>query len=115
MPAGTYSIILRKKKRRDKRLICLNVVYVYALSNRAIVFFSFQNAPVHLLKLARLLRLARLLQKIDRFNQYSALVLALLMSMFALLAHWMACIWYAIGNVEFERDLSTAGKQYNIT
>ena len=70
----------------------------------------FQKAPVHLLKVARLLRLARLLQKIDRFSQYSALVLALLMSMFALLAHWLACIWYAIGNVELERDGWTAGR-----
>ena len=74
--------------------------------------FSFysQEAPVHLLKVARLLRLARLLQKIDRFSQYSALVLALLMSMFALLAHWLACVWYAIGNVELERDGWTAGR-----
>ena len=43
--------------------------------------------------------------------QYSGLVMALLMSIFALLAHWMACIWYDIGNVEFERDLSTVGRQ----
>ncbi|KAL4217368.1 Potassium voltage-gated channel subfamily H member 4 [Mactra antiquata] len=67
-----------------------------------------KKAPVHLLKVARLIRLARLLQKIDRFSQYSALVLALLMSMFTLLAHWLACIWYAIGHVEFENN-TTAG------
>lgn len=72
----------------------------------------FQDAPVHLLKLARLLRLARLLQKIDRFSQYSALVLALLMSMFTLLAHWLACIWYAIGHEEFV-GLSKVG-EYNL-
>ncbi|XP_061199116.1 potassium voltage-gated channel subfamily H member 4 isoform X2 [Neopsephotus bourkii] len=47
---------------------------------------------VHLLKTVRLLRLLRLLQKLDRYSQYSAMVLTLLMSMFALLAHWMACI-----------------------
>ncbi|OCT63781.1 potassium voltage-gated channel subfamily H member 8 [Xenopus laevis] len=57
---------------------------------------------VHLLKTVRLLRLLRLLQKLDRYSQYSAVVLTLLMSMFGLLAHWMACIWYFIGQKEFE-------------
>ncbi|KAM4623472.1 voltage-gated delayed rectifier potassium channel KCNH4-like [Polymixia lowei] len=57
---------------------------------------------VHLLKTVRLLRLLRLLQKLDRYSQYSAMVLTLLMSMFALLAHWMACIWYIIGRKEME-------------
>lgn len=52
----------------------------------------------------RLLRLLRLLQKLDRYSQYSAMVLTLLMSMFALLAHWMACIWYIIGRKELESD-----------
>uniref|UniRef100_A0A3Q3VRW1 Voltage-gated delayed rectifier potassium channel KCNH4 n=1 Tax=Mola mola TaxID=94237 RepID=A0A3Q3VRW1_MOLML len=47
---------------------------------------------VHLLKTVRLLRLLRLLQKLERYSQYSAVVLTLLMSMFALLAHWMACL-----------------------
>ncbi|XP_078260413.1 voltage-gated delayed rectifier potassium channel KCNH8 isoform X1 [Rhinoraja longicauda] len=63
---------------------------------------------VHLLKTVRLLRLLRLLQKLDRYSQYSAVVLTLLMSMFALIAHWMACIWYFIGQKEIEvNDLST--------
>ncbi|XP_078083851.1 voltage-gated delayed rectifier potassium channel KCNH8 [Mustelus asterias] len=63
---------------------------------------------VHLLKTVRLLRLLRLLQKLDRYSQYSAVVLTLLMSMFALIAHWMACIWYYIGQKEIEaNDLST--------
>ncbi|XP_069490571.1 voltage-gated delayed rectifier potassium channel KCNH4 [Ambystoma mexicanum] len=59
---------------------------------------------VHLLKTVRLLRLLRLLQKLDRYSQYSAMVLTLLMSMFALLAHWMACIWYVIGRKEMESN-----------
>lgn len=50
----------------------------------------------------RLLRLLRLLQKLDRYSQYSAVVLTLLMSVFALLAHWMACVWYVIGRKEIE-------------
>lgn len=67
------------------------------------LFFSSylsQTYLVHLLKTVRLLRLLRLLQKLDRYSQYSAMVLTLLMSMFALLAHWMACIWYVIGRQE---------------
>ncbi|XP_056144359.1 potassium voltage-gated channel subfamily H member 4a [Lampris incognitus] len=57
---------------------------------------------VYLLKTLRLLRLLRLLQKLDRYSQYSAVVLTLLMSVFALLAHWMACVWYVIGRKEIE-------------
>ncbi|XP_068092212.1 potassium voltage-gated channel subfamily H member 8 isoform X2 [Hyperolius riggenbachi] len=59
---------------------------------------------VHLLKTIRLLRLLRLLQKLDRYSQHSTIVLTLLMSMFALLAHWMACIWYVIGRMEMEEN-----------
>uniref|UniRef100_A0A672K5V4 Voltage-gated delayed rectifier potassium channel KCNH4 n=1 Tax=Sinocyclocheilus grahami TaxID=75366 RepID=A0A672K5V4_SINGR len=59
---------------------------------------------VHLLKTVRLLRLLRLLQKLERYSQYSAVVLTLLMSMFALLAHWMACVWYIIGRSEIENN-----------
>ncbi|KAM9390662.1 voltage-gated inwardly rectifying potassium channel KCNH3-like, partial [Salvelinus alpinus] len=59
---------------------------------------------VHLLKTVRLLRLLRLLQKLERYSQYSAVVLTLLMSMFALLAHWMACVWYFIGRREIENS-----------
>lgn len=55
-----------------------------------------------MLKVARLLRLARLLQKIERYSQYSIFVVAILMCVFALLAHWLACIWYAIGKQELE-------------
>uniref|UniRef100_A0A8C2CNV6 Voltage-gated delayed rectifier potassium channel KCNH4 n=1 Tax=Cyprinus carpio TaxID=7962 RepID=A0A8C2CNV6_CYPCA len=59
---------------------------------------------VHLLKTVRLLRLLRLLQKLERYSQYSAVVLTLLMSMFGLLAHWMACVWYVIGRSEIENS-----------
>ena len=57
---------------------------------------------MHLLKTVRLLRLLRLLHKLDRYSQYSAVVLTLLMLVFALLAHWMACVWYVIGRKEIE-------------
>uniref|UniRef100_A0A8C8CUI2 Ether-a-go-go-related gene potassium channel 1 n=1 Tax=Oncorhynchus tshawytscha TaxID=74940 RepID=A0A8C8CUI2_ONCTS len=51
-------------------------------------------------KTARLLRLVRVARKLDRYSEYGAAVLFLLMCTFALIAHWLACIWYAIGNAE---------------
>ena len=67
-----------------------------------------QTSLVHLLKTVRLLRLLRLLQKLDRYSQYSSVVLTLLMSVFALLAHWLACVWYVIGYKQLEsNDLLT--------
>lgn len=62
---------------------------------------SFQTTTlIGLLKTARLLRLVRVARKLDRYSEYGAAVLLLLMATFALIAHWLACIWYAIGNVE---------------
>lgn len=63
-----------------------------------------QTSLVHLLKTVRLLRLLRLLQKVERYSQCSAVVLTLLMSAFALLAHWMACVWYVVGRREMEAN-----------
>ncbi|KAG8140049.1 hypothetical protein E2320_002795 [Naja naja] len=92
----------------NTRSICLHYVATWFFVDliAALPFdllYAF-NVPVtylvHLLKTVRLLRLLRLLQKLDRYSQYSAMVLTLLMSMFALLAHWMACIWYVIGRQE---------------
>ncbi|KAM3860042.1 voltage-gated inwardly rectifying potassium channel KCNH6 [Diretmus argenteus] len=55
---------------------------------------------IGLLKTARLLRLVRVARKLDRYSEYGAAVLFLLMCTFVLIAHWLACIWYAIGFVE---------------
>lgn len=60
---------------------------------------------IHLLKTVRLLRFIRLLHKLDRYSQHSAIVLTLLMCTFALVAHWMACIWYLIGHQELETSI----------
>ena len=46
------------------------------------------------------MRLVRVARKIDRYSEYGAAVLVLLMAAFALVAHWLACIWYAIGFAE---------------
>ncbi|XP_038064905.1 potassium voltage-gated channel unc-103-like [Patiria miniata] len=56
-----------------------------------------------LLKSARLLRLLRVARRLDQYSQYAPAVICLLMSAFTLVAHWMACCWYSIG--EGERDL----------
>ncbi|XP_062859375.1 potassium voltage-gated channel subfamily H member 4 isoform X2 [Trichomycterus rosablanca] len=96
----------------DPRSICIHyaatwffVDLVAALPFDLLYAFNVTvTSLVHLLKTVRLLRLLRLLQKLDRYSQYSAMVLTLLMSMFALLAHWMACIWYVIGSKEMERN-----------
>ena len=50
---------------------------------------------IGLLKTARLLRLVRVARKLDRYSEYGAAVLLLLMATFILIAHWLACIWYA--------------------
>nr|XP_033774325.1 potassium voltage-gated channel subfamily H member 4-like [Geotrypetes seraphini] len=96
----------------DPRSICLHylatwffVDLIAALPFDLLYAFNVTvTSLVHLLKTVRLLRLLRLLQKLDRYSQYSAMVLTLLMSMFALLAHWMACIWYVIGRKEMESN-----------
>ncbi|XP_054168573.1 potassium voltage-gated channel subfamily H member 7-like [Oppia nitens] len=69
-----------------------------------LLLFGSQNDEtttlIGLLKTARLLRLVRVARKIDRYSEYGAAVLILLVAAFALVAHWLACIWYAIGNAE---------------
>ena len=63
-----------------------------------LLFPVFQTTTlIGLLKTARLLRLVRVARKLDRYSEYGAAVLLLLMATFALIAHWLACIWYAIG------------------
>uniref|UniRef100_A0A8C7WUS9 Potassium voltage-gated channel, subfamily H (eag-related), member 3 n=1 Tax=Oryzias sinensis TaxID=183150 RepID=A0A8C7WUS9_9TELE len=94
----------------DARSICVHYVtsWLFVDLMAALPFdllYAFNisvNFGVHLLKTVRLLRLLRLLQKLDRYSQYSAVVLTLLMSTFALLAHWMACVWFFIGRSEIE-------------
>ena len=40
------------------------------------------------------------IDSLDRYSQYSMVILTLLMMTFAVLAHWMACIWFVIGKAE---------------
>ena len=63
--------------------------------------FYFQNTMLFsLLKTARLLRLFRAARKLDRNYEYMTSLLFLMIMFFMLVAHWLACIWYAIGQQE---------------
>ncbi|KAF6040258.1 hypothetical protein EB796_001472 [Bugula neritina] len=69
-----------------------------------LLLFNFESDEtttlIGLLKTARLLRLVRVVRKLDRYSEYGGAVLILMMAIFALIAHWLACVWYAIGNGE---------------
>lgn len=39
----------------------------------------------------------------DRYSQYSYIILMLLMLGFTLISHWLACIWYIIAASEITR------------
>lgn len=60
------------------------------------------------LKVVRLLRLGRVARKLDHYIEYGAAVLVLLVCVFGLAAHWLACIWYSIGDYEvIDEDSNT--------
>jgi len=40
----------------------------------------------------------------DRYSQYSAVILTMLMLFFIVVAHWLACIWYVIAEKERLRN-----------
>ncbi|XP_043283700.1 potassium voltage-gated channel protein eag isoform X2 [Venturia canescens] len=60
------------------------------------------------LKVVRLLRLGRVVRKLDRYLEYGAAMLILLLCFYMLVAHWLACIWYSIG-----RSDADSGVQYS--
>lgn len=38
-----------------------------------------------------------MVRKLDRYLEYGAAMLVLLLCFYMLVAHWLACIWYSIG------------------
>ena len=42
----------------------------------------------------------RVARKLDRYSEYGTAVVILLTGLFTLIAHWLACIWHGIGNLE---------------
>lgn len=60
------------------------------------------------LKVVRLLRLGRVVRKLDRYLEYGAAMLILLLCFYMLVAHWLACIWYSIGRSDAENGVSNS-------
>lgn len=52
-----------------------------------------------LLKTFRLIRLIRIFPKLQKFSEYG-LAMLLLLAVFALVGHWLACVFYAIAYIE---------------
>lgn len=50
----------------------------------------------------RLLRLFRLGRRVSKYIEYTTTLLLVMMFSFALLSHWLACIWYVIGYKEVQ-------------
>ncbi|VDD96396.1 unnamed protein product [Enterobius vermicularis] len=71
------------------------------------VLFFLTTTLIGLLKTARLLRLVRVARKLDRYSEYGAGVLLLLMATFVLIGHWLSCIWYFIGSSEIQNTNNT--------
>ena len=57
------------------------------------------------LKVVRLLRLGRVVRKLDRYLEYGAAMLILLLCFYMLVAHWLACIWYSIGRSDADNGV----------
>ncbi|XP_074653095.1 voltage-gated delayed rectifier potassium channel KCNH1-like [Tubulanus polymorphus] len=76
------------------------------------VFNAFQHLNEHIsslfsaLKVVRLLRLGRVVRKLDHYLEYGAAVLVLLICLFCLIAHWLACVWYSIGREELKNGVT---------
>ncbi|KAM7349598.1 potassium voltage-gated channel protein ether a go-go isoform 3-T5 [Cochliomyia hominivorax] len=69
------------------------------------------------LKVVRLLRLGRVVRKLDRYLEYGAAMLILLLCFYMLVAHWLACIWYSIGRTDADNGIqySWLWKLANVT
>ena len=56
--------------------------------------------------MVRLLRLGRVVRKLDRYLEYGAAMLILLLCFYMLVAHWLACIFYSIGRSDAENGVA---------
>ena len=55
--------------------------------------------------MVRLLRLGRVVRKLDRYLEYGAAMLILLLCFYMLVAHWLACVWYSIGRSDADNGI----------
>lgn len=86
----------------DTYLSDLNVADTYKLSCLQGIGSLFSA-----LKVVRLLRLGRVVRKLDRYLEYGAAMLILLLCFYMLVAHWLACIWYYIGRTDADNGVSS--------
>lgn len=56
-------------------------------------------------KMARLLRLVRVVSKVDQFLEYGLRMLLVLLCFYMIVAHWLACAWFLIGDSDARRGL----------
>lgn len=83
----------------------------------SLLFFQGIGSLFSALKVVRLLRLGRVVRKLDRYLEYGAAMLILLLCFYMLVAHWLACIWYSIGRSDADNGVqySWLWKLANIT
>lgn len=71
-------------------------------SNQSLTIFKF-------LKVIRLLRLFRIRKELDRLEGANFLRVLLSLGLFLLAAHWISCIWFAVGYFEYYEDQRVYG------
>ena len=64
------------------------------------------------LKVVRLLRLGRVARKLDNYLEYGAATLLIMLCAYFLVAHWLACIWYTIGEYQVKEYVSGVSNFY---
>ena len=77
-------------------LICLSYIYtrhILFYFTTHLLMFQGIGSLFSALKVVRLLRLGRVVRKLDRYLEYGAAMLILLLCFYMLVAHWLACIW----------------------
>eukprot|EP00069_Balaena_mysticetus_P006876 bmy_18731T0 len=88
------------KSHDAEEIINLNYLFLEKRITVEIIFSVGISSLFSSLKVVRLLRLGRVARKLDHYLEYGAAVLVLLVCVFGLVAHWLACIWYSIGDYE---------------
>ncbi|KAI4804315.1 hypothetical protein KUCAC02_025946, partial [Chaenocephalus aceratus] len=85
----------------DPKLIRMNYLKTwFVIDLLSCLPYDIINAFENVDEVVRLLRLGRVARKLDHYLEYGAAVLVLLVCVFGLVAHWLACIWYSIGDYE---------------
>lgn len=103
---------MNNRKKKIKRLHILkkpsSESLPMLLSNMFPVSLFFQgiSSLFSSLKVVRLLRLGRVARKLDHYIEYGAAVLVLLVCVFGLAAHWLACIWYVCMFVPDQQNIT---------